>query len=148
MRKQLALAAGLCAGLGILVFAPISTSASAASKAPVTLSGKTNKHGSKDVSAKATATLEVEQDDFYFSPTFVKVQAGEQLTIKLHNEGKSQHTFTSSALGVDTTVNPGKRATVKITIPAGGGTLQFHCDFHEAMGMQGAFYTSAGDKVS
>src|SRR5215470_9250495 len=103
MRKPLALAAGLCAVLGLLAFAPIATSASAASKAPVALSGKTNQHGSKDVSAKATATLEVVQDDFSFSPTYVKVQPGQQLTIKLHNKGTSQHTFTSSALGVDKT---------------------------------------------
>src|SRR5215510_8204993 len=142
MRNRLGV--GIAVSLSILAFAPLAGSAAASSKAPVPLEGKTNKHGSKDVSAKTTATIEMEQDDYYFSPTFVKVQPGEQLTIKLQNEGKNQHTFTSSALGIDKTLNPGKNATVKVTIPASGGTIQFHCDFHEVMGMQGAFYTSAG----
>ena len=142
MRKGLGV--GVVAMLSIVVLPQFAGSATAASKAPVPLEGKTNKHGSKDVSAKTTATIEMEQDDYSFSPTFVKVQPGEQLTIKLQNEGKNQHTFTSSALGIDKTLNPGKNATVKVTIPASGGGIQFHCDFHEVMGMQGAFYTSAG----
>ena len=144
MRKSLVLAVGFATAFGILAFAPVTGPATAASKSPVTLNGETNKHGSKDVSAKTTATVEMGQHDYYFSPTFVKVRPGEQLTIKVKNEGKSQHTFTSSALGVDKTVDPGKKATVKVTIPASGGAIQFHCDFHEVMGMQGAFYTAAG----
>src|SRR5262245_65475016 len=101
MHKALVLGTGLLALLGALLLAPIAAPATAASKAPVTLDGTTNKHGSKDVSAKTSATLELEQRDFFFSPTFVKVRPGEKLTIKVKNKGNSQHTFTSSELGID-----------------------------------------------
>jgi plastocyanin len=115
--------------------------AAASSSPPVNLSGKTNVHGKKDVSKKSKAAFTLEADDFYFSPTFIKVKPGEKLTLTLKNEGKAQHTFTSSALGVDKTLQPDTKTKVTITIPSGGSVLAFHCDFHQAMGMQGAFYT-------
>jgi predicted lipoprotein with Yx(FWY)xxD motif/uncharacterized cupredoxin-like copper-binding protein len=126
---------------GALSFAAWTGVSAAASKPPVKLSGKTNVHGQKDLSSSSNAKLELEQDDFYFSPTFIKVKAGEQLTVTLKNEGKTAHTFTSKALNVDETVQPDKTAKVTVTIPAAGGTVEFFCDFHQSMGMQGAFYT-------
>jgi predicted lipoprotein with Yx(FWY)xxD motif len=122
--------------------------ASAASAPPVTLSGKTNTHGQKDLSASPTAKLKLEQNDFYFAPTFVKVAPGEQITITIKNEGTTAHSFTSDALNVDKTVQPGKTTKVKITIPTAGGTIEFHCHFHQSMGMQGAFYTAAAGSGS
>jgi plastocyanin len=131
--------------LGIVValsFGVIDVSAAAAPP-PVALSGKTNVHGEKDVSARSKASLTFEQDDFYFSPTFLKVSPGEKLTITIKNEGKTAHTFTSTALNIDKTVQPDKTTKLKVTIPADGGTIQFHCRIHQGMGMQGAFYTAA-----
>jgi plastocyanin len=116
--------------------------ASAKAKPPVTLTGKVNVHAKKDVSGSAKATIELEQDDFYFSPTFIKVQPGEQLTLKVKNEGSTDHTFTSSILNVDKTLSSDTSKTIKVTIPTTGTVFQFHCDFHEAMGMQGAFYVA------
>ncbi len=52
--------------------------AAAKTSKPVTLNGKVNNKGSKDISAKAKASLELEAGDFYFKPTFVKVKPGEK----------------------------------------------------------------------
>jgi len=125
--------------VGALSFVSVGVSV-AASTPPVSLSGPTNVHGKKDVSGSTKAKLELEQDDFYFSPTFIKVQPGEQLTITVKNEGATAHTFTSAALHVDKTVQPDKTAKVHVTIPATGGPFEFHCNFHQSMGMHGAFY--------
>jgi plastocyanin len=116
-----------------------------AGPAPVKLDGKVNNHGTKDVADGAS--IEVEQDDYYFGPTFIKSTPGAKITIELRNEGDNQHTFTSDALGVDQTVDPGKTAKVEVTLPSSGASL-FYCRFHHDKGMQGAFYFNDGDSVS
>jgi plastocyanin len=121
---------------------------SAASKTPVKLGQKVTNKGSADVSSKSSATLEVEMDDFYFKPTFIKAKAGEKITIKAENEGDTDHTFTSDDLSVNKTLAPGKSAKFTVTVPSDGAVFQFHCDFHEAMGMAGAVYTKAGSSAS
>ena len=70
--------------------------ASAKTTKPVTLDGKVNNKGTKDISKKKFTSLEIEADDFYFSPTFVKVKPGAKVRITLKNEGSTTHTFTSS----------------------------------------------------
>ncbi|HEY7105145.1 MAG TPA: cupredoxin domain-containing protein [Acidimicrobiia bacterium] len=122
--------------------------AGAKSKAPVTLGQKVNNKGTKDVSTKSKATLEVELDDYYFEPTFIKAKPGEKLTLKVKNEGSTDHTFTSDALSVSKQLGPDKSAKLTITVPSSGEVWQFHCDFHEDMGMVGAVYTVAGASAS
>jgi plastocyanin len=144
MRKLAILLATSALAVGLVGVAP----ASAKTTKPVTLDGKVNAKGTKDISGKSTASLEIEADDFYFSPTFVKVQPGEKVTIELKNEGSATHTFTSDALNIDQQLSSGKSKKVKVTVPSSGTAFQFHCDFHESMGMQGAFFTKAGGKAS
>ena len=103
---------------------------------PVSLAGKTNNHGTK--SAKDGESLEVEADDFYFNPTFVKAPANAKVKIELKNEGTVPHTFTSDALHVDEQLNPGETKDIDITVPA-SGTAEYHCKFHQGQGMQGGF---------
>ena len=122
--------------------------ASAKTTKPVTLDGKVNNKGTKDISKKKFTSLEIEADDFYFSPTFVKVKPGAKVRITLKNEGSTTHTFTSSGLSIDQQVSAGKSAKFTLTVPSHGTAFQFHCDFHEDMGMQGAFFTKAGGKAS
>jgi plastocyanin len=111
--------------------------------APVSLPGSTNNKGTKDLSAKGAATsVEVEQDDFYFNPTFLKVAPGQKITVELKNEGKSAHTFTSTQLGVDKELQPDSKATVTVTVPM-SGTAVFYCRFHRSSGMQGAFVVNS-----
>src|SRR4029079_19283000 len=58
-----------------------SSNASTGTSTPVRLAGKVNVHGQKDLGG--AATLEIEQDDFYFSPTFVKASAGQTIKVEL-----------------------------------------------------------------
>ncbi len=137
-----ALAGGLLAACGSSSSSSSKKKASAAAtKAPagVTLEGKVTAHGQKTLTG-ATPTVEVEQDDFYFGPTFLKADPGATVTVQLKNEGKNQHTFTIDSLGIDQVLNPDGKATVQVKIPATGQAV-FYCRFHKANGMQGAFYT-------
>ena len=119
-------------------------SPSEAGKAPVTLSGTVNDHGTKDLGSKDE--LEVEQDDFYFNPTFIKAKPGSTVKVELSNEGTVPHTFTIDALHVDQTLNKGESKDVMVTLPS-SGAVAFYCKFHKGQGMQGAFYFTAGDTV-
>jgi plastocyanin len=113
---------------------------------PVKLTGNTTNKGTKDLSG---SEIEVEADDFYFEPTFIKGGTpGATVTVKLKNKGKNPHTFTSSALGVDEQVAPGESKDVTITLPQSGAS-EFHCTFHQqSNGMQGAFFFKDGDTVA
>jgi plastocyanin len=145
MRKISVVAAA--AALLVFVFGG-ALPAGAKSKPPMSLGQQVNNKGSKDVSTKSKATLEVELDDYYFQPTFIKAKPGEQLTLKVKNDGSTEHTFTSDALSVDKQLAPEKSVKFTITVPSSGEVFQFHCQFHEAMGMVGAVYTAAGAAAS
>lgn len=127
-------------GIGSVGISP----ATAKTTKPVSLDGKVNVDGKKNISTKTSASITIGADDFSFSPTFVKVAPGQQVTIELENEGAAPHTFTSTRLDVDEQVSPGESTTFTITAPSDRKVFQFHCDFHESMGMQGAFYTKRG----
>jgi plastocyanin len=142
--RTIPLVAALAAVMFVFTAAPVS----AASKPPVTLGQKVTNKGTKDVSSKSTAKFEMELDDKYFEPTFIKAKPGEKLTLELKNEGSLPHTFTSDTLAVDQQVDPGKSMTIKVTVPSSGKVFQFHCDFHEDAGMVGAVYTKAGASAS
>src|SRR5262245_23736284 len=123
------------------------------SKPPVTLEGKVNNKGTKAVKK---GKISIEEDDFYFNPTFEKAKLGSKVTVRLKNEGKTQHTFTIPSLGVDTVLDPDKKATVDVTLPT-DGALAFFCRFHgpttssptaSNQGMQGAFFSKKGQALS
>jgi len=106
----------------------------------VALDGTVNNHGTKDL---GTATkLDVELDDLYFAPTFIKAKPGSEVEISLKNEGEVQHTFTIDETKTNVELEAGKTSSVKVTLPA-TGALAFYCSFHRGGGMQGAFSVSA-----
>jgi plastocyanin len=123
-----------------------SKTSSGGSNTPVKLSGSTTNKGTKDLSG---SSIEIEQDDFYFSPTFIKGGTpGATITVHLKNDGTNPHNFTSTALGADKTLSPGESADVKVTLPQSGAS-EFHCKFHQSSnGMQGAFFFKDGDTVA
>jgi plastocyanin len=121
-----------------------STGGTAASGAPVQLPGQVTDKGTKD--ATGATSLAVEQDDYYFKPTFIKATAGQKLTLTVKNEGKASHTFTSTELGVDKELKPGESASIDVTVPSADATL-FFCRFHQSSGMQGAIYTKDGASI-
>jgi plastocyanin len=118
--------------------------AGAKTSKPVDVDGRVNVKGTKDVSSKSAATIDVEADDYYFGPTFVKVKPGEKVTIELENEGTTTHTFTSDSLKVDEQLAPDEKAKITVTVPRDGTAFEFHCSIHQSMGMQGAFFTKKG----
>jgi plastocyanin len=126
--------------LGFVGLAP----AGAKTSKPVTIEGKVNVKGTKNISSKSAATIEMEADDYYFGPTFVKVKPGEKVTIELENEGEMTHTFTSESLKVDRQLAPDTKAKFTVTVPSDGTAFEFHCSIHQDMGMQGAFFTKKG----
>jgi len=104
---------------------------------PVSLAGTTNDHGTQ----VAKDALEVEADDFYFGPTFIKATAGQRFIIEIKNDGKATHTFTSPALGIDEELAPGATKTITLSAPP-SGSVEFHCRFHQGTGMQGALFVA------
>jgi plastocyanin len=116
------------------------------SSTPVKLSGDTTNKGTKDLSG---TEIEVEQDDFYFNPTFIKGGTpGATITVHLKNGGKNPHNFTISAQGIDETVEAGATKDVSVTLPQSGATA-FFCKFHQqSNGMQGSFFFKDGDTVA
>ena len=108
---------------------------------PVELSGEVNDEGTED--ATGSDALEVEADDFYFGPTFIKATPGSTLTLTVANEGDANHTFTVDDQNIDTEVDPGASADVDVTVPD-DGTVNFYCRFHLGQGMQGAVFTGSG----
>ena len=136
----------LLAATAVLVTGCGSSGSTASSGGHPKLAGTTTDKGTKDLSGTAA---DIELDDYYFSPTFLKGGTpGSTITVHLKNEGKNPHTFTSAALGVDKTLAPDETADVQVTLPASGAT-EFHCKFHqESNGMQGAFFFKDGDSVA
>jgi plastocyanin len=111
--------------------------ASGASTVTEKLSGKVTDKGAKSIVGKDE--LELEADDFYFQPTYVKVSPGQKVKVEIENEGSATHTFTSSELGVNDQLAPDASKTVTVTAPMTAGLTEFHCNFHSSMGMRGAF---------
>ena len=92
-------------------------------------------HGTTDVSGESG--FELELDDFYFGPTVLEGEAGQTMTLTLHNEGEAPHTFTIDG-AVDEELEPGAEGvTVDVTYPD-TGALAFYCRFHRGQGMLGA----------
>jgi plastocyanin len=119
------------------------TTEAVSGEAPVALAGQVNNEGTGEIDGDE---MDVELDDFYFGPTFMKATPGATVTLELENEGDSAHTFTSDTLGVDQEVAAGETAEVDVTLPA-EGAVAFYCRFHKDRGMQGAFFFNEGDTV-
>jgi plastocyanin len=100
-------------------------------------SSAVNDHGTKTFTSQQFE-LELELDDFYFEPTYIKSPGSATAKIELHNEGSATHTFTIDALNIDEELAPD--ATKSITVNIGTETrYEFYCRFHGDQGMRGAF---------
>jgi YVTN family beta-propeller protein len=124
--------------------------AAAASPAPATATpGKKSKtvtmngvtyadHGAKDV--RKRSRLELEADDYYFSPTFLKGNPGQKLTLVMENEASTLHNISIPSLGIDRDIPPKGKVEVAVVFPA-SGILVFSCKFHGPLGMKGMLKT-------
>jgi len=86
--------------------------------------------------------LELEADDYYFSPTFLRGTPGQKLTLLVENEANTLHNLSIPALGIDKDIPPKGKVQVDVTVPA-TGVLVFSCKFHGPLGMNGQLL--AGD---
>jgi plastocyanin len=101
----------------------------------ITIAGQeATNHGSEDVSG--LSEFELEADDFYFEPTVLEGEAGQTLSLSLHNEGTVAHTFTIESEGVDVQMGGGESGETEVTFPE-SGALVFICSFHVSGGMLG-----------
>ena len=115
---------------------PATATAAAGKKSKlVTMGGATYAdHGTKDV--RKLAKLELEADDYYFGPTFLRGNPGQRLTLMIENEVGTLHNITIPALGVDKDIPPRGKVQLDVTFPA-SGVLTFSCKFHGPLGMAG-----------
>ena len=95
-------------------------------------------HGAKDV--RNLSKLELEADDYYFSPTFLWGKPGQKLALLVENEASTLHNISIPALGVDKDIPPKGKVQVDVTFPA-SGKLAVSCKFHGSLGMNGQLLT-------
>jgi YVTN family beta-propeller protein len=97
-------------------------------------------HGTKDV--KGQGELDLEADDYYFAPTFLRGAPGPTLPLEIENESGTLHNFTIPGQNIDKDIPPKAKVKVEVTIPP-SGAVHFWCKFHTALGMNGELL--AGD---
>jgi len=125
------------AGAAITAHGPVQAVAAAPSGEgkSITLGGVTYAdHGTKDV--RNRSKLELEADDYYFSPTFLQGTPGQKLALVVESEASTLHNISIPALGIDKDIPPKGKVEVDITFPA-SGVLAFFCKFHGGLGMNG-----------
>jgi len=101
-------------------------------------------HGTKDV--RNLSKLELEADDYYFSPTFLRGRPGQKLTLLVENEARTLHNISISSIGIDKDIPPKGKVQFEVTFPA-SGVLAFTCKFHGALGMNGQLVAGDGGPV-
>jgi YVTN family beta-propeller protein len=97
-------------------------------------------HGTKDV--KGQGELDLEADDYYFAPTFLRGAPGQKLTLEIENASGTLHNFSIPEQHLDQDIPPKGKVKVEVTIPP-SGAVRFFCKFHAALGMNGELL--AGD---
>ncbi len=129
-------------GAAATTAAPVRAAAApSGTRKSITLGGVTYAdHGTKDV--RTRARLELEADDYYFSPTFLRGKPGQKLTLVVESEASTLHNISLPALGIDKDIPPKGKVQVDVTFPA-SGVLAFSCKFHGPLGMNGQLL--AGD---
>jgi plastocyanin len=96
----------------------------------------------KSANVGQKSSVEIEADNFYFSPTILKGKPGQSVTLELKNEGSVTHNFTLASEHINQDLAVGQSAEVKVTFPQ-SGTVLFHCAFHQTSGMIGALQATA-----
>lgn len=91
-------------------------------------------HGTTD--AKGKAEIDLEADSFYFAPTFIRGNPGQQIKLNVENESSAKHNISITDAKIDTDVAAKAKASVTVTFPA-SGVLLFFCKYHADSGMNG-----------
>jgi plastocyanin len=92
-------------------------------------------------------SVELEEDDFYFSPTVLTGEPGQVVTLEITNESDSEHNITIEDQGIDEDTEPGGSTTVEAEIPD-SGLIAFYCSYHEAEDMRGALAVTGSEPTA
>src|ERR1044071_8838682 len=91
---------------------------------------------SKKSSAKGT---ELEAYDYRFDPTTLNVKEGQSVTLEFKNEGKAEHNFSITSLGISKDLDAGESVKVTFKAPTQMGDVQYFCKYHkDSKGMVGS----------
>jgi plastocyanin len=127
------------AALLSVAHALIASSAEQPKEQSITLGGLTfSNHGTKDV--KGQAELDLEADNYYFGPTFLRGTPGQKLKLEIENESGTLHNFSIPDQHVDVDIPRKGKIVVEVTFPP-SGVVPFFCKFHSARGMNGELLT-------
>ena len=81
----------------------------------------------KDVSG--LAELDLEADEYYFEPAFLRGTPGQKLKLEIENESSTLHSFTIPEQKLDMDIPPKGKMVVEVTFPP-SGVVRFVCRFH------------------
>jgi len=87
--------------------------------------------------------IAIQANSLRFSPSNMTVKPGEKVRFVVTSTDMF-HTFTSTVLGVDVSINAGETKTVEATIPTGVAEIPFWCKPHQAAGMMGKLIVEGG----
>lgn len=122
-----------------LAFSFIASSAEQPSGRSITLGDLTfSNHGTKEV--KDQGELDLEADNYYFEPTFLRGTPGQKLKVEIENESGTLHNFSIPDQHLDVNIPPKGKVVVAIAFPS-SGVVRFFCKFHSAKGMNGELLT-------
>jgi plastocyanin len=91
---------------------------------------------------KGQAKLDLEADDYYFAPAFLRGEPSQKLALEIENESGTLHNISLPEQHIDKDIPPKGKVQVDVTIPP-SGVVHFFCKFHGALGMNGELL--AGD---
>ena len=92
----------------------------------------------KDVTGLAEVNLEA--DEYYFEPAFLRGTPGQKLKLAIENESSTLHSFTIPEQKLDMDIPPKGKVVVEVTFPP-SGVVRFFCKFHSELGMEGELMT-------
>jgi plastocyanin len=95
-------------------------------------------HGTKDVKGKGE--LDLEADNYYFEPTFLRGTPGQKIKLEIENDSGTLHNFSIPEQHVDVNIPRKGKVVVEVTFPS-SGVVRFFCKFHESRGMNGELLT-------
>lgn len=85
---------------------------------------------------RGEGVTEMEADNFYFEPRFLRGQPGQRLTLRIRNESSTLHNFRIQEQQIDRDIPPGQTVEVQVTFPL-SGSQPFECKYHIPQGMTG-----------
>lgn len=95
-------------------------------------------HGIKDVKGKGE--LDLEADNYYFEPTFLRGTPGQKLKLEIENDSATLHNFSIPEQQIDVDIPRRGKVVVEVAFPP-SGVVRFFCKFHASRGMNGELLT-------